>query len=66
MTFGRGQANRPVGAEQDASLSIQYVAGALRNRFERVPQPAEPFTRAQRDIDHMMRCTKVGCTRCAD
>lgn len=30
----------------------------------RVPQPAELLSKEQRDLDHIMRCQKVGCTRC--
>ena len=30
-----------------------------------VPQPADPLNHDQRELDHMMRCTKAGCTRCA-
>lgn len=33
-------------------------------RTQRVPQPADPLTQDQRELDHIMRCTKVGCIRC--
>lgn len=48
--------------EQDASLSL--MAARLRGP-ERVPQSADDLNYGQRELDHTMRCRKVGCTRCA-
>ena len=55
MTPLRGQANVPV---------MSNILGRLEREPERVPQVAEALNHDQRELDHIMRCTKVGCTRC--
>jgi hypothetical protein len=43
-----------------------YIGPSLGTREpEFIPQPCEQLTYEQRDLDHVMRCTKVGCLRCA-
>ena len=56
MTVRRGTSN--------LSLLVGSRTIHRLRRPQLVPQAAEPLNHDQRELEHMMRCTKVGCTRC--
>lgn len=59
MTIPRGTSNLSL------LVGSRTVHRLRQSRPTLAPQPAEPLNHDQRELDHMMRCTKVGCTRCA-